>query len=413
MRRSMMACAVAAGLAASVLAVPAGASTGTDGWQLALTVHAPTTHPASQWLMMTSISAPSADDVWTIGAVQPANDSAPDRPVLEHWNGHVWTQVAMPGSFTAGDGFQVVAVSSTDVWVFNSSDKAQGRFAEKPMWARWNGRAWTTGSLVVPALTAGGFIDITAAVAIGPDDIWVGGRATSEYFSAQSADEPFLVNYNGKSWRMYPFPRTANAISGISALGPADVWASGSADSGVNDEVNRLLHWNGRSWQSIRIPASLNGSPGGADFSDVVAESPHSALVAGLMPWGGRNSGYYIPGVAYWNGTRWTTTTIPASLAKAEQLTNQLPLIAAVSDGSGGIWMVSQFTSGSDGQNPPGQMWHYAHGRWSSVPEPGITGWDTVLALTSTPGTDEAWAAGYTLKTRPGSGLVFRYNVSR
>jgi hypothetical protein len=32
-----------------------------------------------------------------------------------------------------------------------------------------------------------------------------------------------------------------------------------------------------------------------------------------------------------------------------------------------------------------------------------------VTALAGVPGTDEAWAAGYTQKTTPGTGLVFRY----
>jgi hypothetical protein len=413
MRRSLLT-GIVAGVAISVLALPAlasGRAAGVAGWQLAQTVHTPAGSPASDLVAMTSVSAPSADDVWAAGALESTEGDAPNHPVLEHWNGHVWTRIAMPSSFTSVYDYRVAAVSSTDVWVFNSSFKSQGRFEEKPMWAHWNGRSWTTGSLAIPALTASGLIDVAAAAAAGPDDIWVGGVARSYYFSAQSSDNPFLDFFNGRTWRVYPFPGTAGEITGISALSPADVWAvGGSPDGSSGDEVNLLLHWNGRSWQSIRIPVSLRSAVNGPGFSDVVAESSDSAWVAGLMPWSG-GSAYLIPGLAHWDGTRWTVTTIPASVSSAALISGGTPLVRAVSDGGAGLWLAWQDIDGSDRKSAPGQLWHYAHGRWTLAPEPGIAAWDLVTALASVPGTDKAWAAGYTLKTRPGSGLVFRYSA--
>jgi hypothetical protein len=394
-----------------VLAVIALSATGASaavspGWRLSLTVYPPAPNPARDNVVMTSVSAPGADDVWAVGSIQPSSGEKAGRPVLEHWNGRSWRAVAMPGSVVSlGDTFQVAAVSAADVWVFSSAYEPNGR----PQWARWNGRAWTVGTLPAPAVTASGVaIEVTAAVAAGPDDIWAGGYAAAEAVPANGDwSVPFLVNWNGRAWRVYSSNPAWMDITGLSALSPADIWAVGNGNTDGN-QGNVLLHWDGSSWRSTPVPEDLKGAQqtqySASDFTGVVAESPHSAWAVGEVPLPGHQGGFQGTGdgagAAYWNGSRWTIAAIGALYprwAGPYLLTN------AVSDGSGGLWAVSQLPGGD---SPPTGLWHYAHARWTRVPLPAL-GPDQVSSMAAAPGTGAAWVAAYS--QRPGAmpGQIF------
>jgi hypothetical protein len=379
------------------------ASAAPPGWRLSLTVYPPAPSLAKDSVTMTSISAPGADDVWAIGSVQPPTNADTGRPVLEHWNGRGWQGVTLPGSFISSqETFQIAASSASDVWVFSSAAKGKGA----PQWARWNGHSWTAGRLPAPAVTTrNGAIDVTAAVAAGPDDIWVGGDVFTAAFSANYDWAPFLLNWNGRAWRTYTSLPPSTAISGISALSPTDIWAS-SDGGGPGNQLDLLLHWNGSSWHSIPVPADLQGAQQSpffeSEFRDVVGESPHSAWVVGEVPLPGHYVGYEGAGAAYWNGSRWTIAGIGALYPDAA---SPYPLASAVSDGSGGLWAVSQIP---DGGNPPTELWHYSHARWTRVPLPTLAS-DLVSAMAATPGGGSVWAAAYSQRPGATPGQIFSY----
>jgi hypothetical protein len=389
-----------AAVASTIAAGTAAASAATSpGWQVSVAVDTPAHDRGVDSVTMESISAPSADDVWAMGWLGSVRGDGPGSAIVEHWNGRGWQRIALPG-MTTEYSYLISAVSSTDVWVFNSELKSGGKILQKSAWARWNGKSWAAGTLPMPALdTPGGDIDISAAAAVSPDDIWIGGTITSDFFPNTFTDTPFLASYNGATWHVYQFPGTATSITGISALGPADIWASAGGGQ-LSNEVNLLLHWNGRSWQPVRLPESLAGAGvDGPGFTGVIAESPHSAWVVGEMPqraapWN------TVPGAAYWDGTRWTITTAP-----------DVPytLRSAVPDGSGGFWAAASYAVGGEDLNPPTEIWHYAHSRWSRASVPGLTGWDEVNALAEVPGTGSVWAAGDSLQPSAMPGLIFRY----
>jgi hypothetical protein len=191
--------------------------------------------------------------------------------------------------------------------------------------ARWNGRSWAVGTLPAPAVTASGVaIEVTAAVAAGPDDIWAGGYAAAE-----------------------------------------------------------------------AVPA--NG-----DWS--VAESPRSAWVVGEVPLPGHQGGFQGTGdgagAAYWNGSRWTIAAIGALYP---QWASPYLLTNAVSDGSGGLWAVSQVPGGD---SPPTGLRHYAHARWTRVSLP-VLGPDLVSSMAAAPGTGAAWVAAYSQRPGATPGQIF------
>jgi hypothetical protein len=386
--------------AASVTAAGAAVS---PGWRLSLTVHP----PARDSVIMTSVSAPADDDVWAVGSVQPSSGGKAGRPVLEHWNGRGWLAVAMPGAVVSfQETFQVTALSASDVWVFSSADEPH----DSAQWAHWNGRSWAVGTLPAPAVNApGAAIDVTAAVAAGPDDIWAGGYVFAQAVPANGDwSVPFLVNWNGHAWRVYSSPHWMDT-TGLSALGPADIWAAGSGN-GDGNQGNVLLHWDGSSWRQIPVPEDLLGAQQTAyydsDFTGVVAESPRSAWVVGEVPLPGNQAGFQGSGdgagAAYWDGSRWTVAAIGALYP---QWASPYLLTSAVSDGSGGLWAVSEVPGGD---SPPTGLWHYAHARWTRVPLPGLAQ-DLVSSMAAGPGTGAAWIAAYSQQSGAAPGQIFSY----
>lgn len=396
-RRSLLAFVLTAGVAIPALSGTPSSTAAVSGWRVDLVVHPPAPHPASDPVTMTSVASPGPADVWAAGAVS-STASRRSSPVVVRWNGRTWQVLHPAAPITSGIAqFKIAAAGDNDVWLFNQTLSRQ--LGDQPMWAHWNGRAWTHGALPVPVVSRAEGVLITSAVAPGPRDVWVGGTIDSPETASALPGVPFLMHYDGRTWRYYQLAGANDslpAVTGISVLGPADSWALASSalpyfDVGVPDPENLLLHWNGSSWQ--RILLGRGQTPVG-NFYSAVAVSAHAAWLTGTVHRPGPHGGSWIPGAVYWNGARWTATSASAPY----------PLTSAVSDGRGGLWAVSQPEYSPQAQlSPPAGFWHYANGRWTHVPVPAISGWDVVVQLARAPGTGPAWAVGTALRSGTGS----------
>lgn len=406
-RRAVLAFAFAAGVSVSALAgVPLSAA-GTPSWRVDLVVHPPAPYPARDTVMITSVTAPGGNDVWAAGAVS-STSSRTSPPVILHWNGRMWRTIRPAAPIATDTGqFEIAASGSADVWVFNQALSL--RSGGRPAWAHWNGRAWAHGSVPVPVVSSSEGVLITSAVAPKADDVWAGGTINDPDTPTGLPGIPFLMNYNGRTWRFYKLASASDslpAVTGMSALGPDDIWALVSPAGplfgvGVPDPENLLLHWNGRSWQRILLKP---GQAPQGEFYDIVAESARGAWVTGTVHKAGPHGGTWSPAAAYWNGSRWKVVTAAAPYS----------LTSAVSDGHDGLWAVSQPEYSPQAElDPPTGFWHYANGRWTHVPV-AVNGWDIVVQLAHAPGTGSVWAAGSALRSGPGSvppgpatGLIF------
>ena len=98
----------------------------------------------------------------------------------------------------------------------------------------WNGAAWSR-------VSSDADTRLVTVHGRGPQDVWaVGGY----YDDTADLWETLTLRWNGSSWRrvLSPSPGTySNALSGVDAVGPNDVWAVGTWTSG--DGVRTLaLH---------------------------------------------------------------------------------------------------------------------------------------------------------------------------
>src|SRR5579862_3582399 len=104
--------------------------------------------PGNEFDYITAMSADHSNDVWAVGFYMSLNTNGNTSPLIEHWNGTRWSNVASPipshGVQTELNG--VTALSATDVWVIGSY-LVSGVGLPIPFVEHWNGMHWSFAAL--------------------------------------------------------------------------------------------------------------------------------------------------------------------------------------------------------------------------------------------------------------------------
>jgi hypothetical protein len=80
----------------------------------------PSPEPANDQIYLNEVEAISANDVWAVGYYQSL--AGENLPLIIHWDGTQWIEVATPDTGTSPNFLNAVAaVSSTDVWAVGYS----------------------------------------------------------------------------------------------------------------------------------------------------------------------------------------------------------------------------------------------------------------------------------------------------
>ena len=277
MKRAGIAGAIAsmAVLAGSVL--PAQAAT-TPGWRQVESQHYGVAVNNSSY---TTVLATSSKNAWAFGGTDLSHgDGTTQAPVAVHWNGRTWSNSKLPSAATGyiesasapaandiwavtfnggyvlhyngsswtvaaqlatgqGDTTDVVAFSTTNVWVFGGSGFGPGAGT----W-HYNGSKWSR------ITTAGDSGDLSGATATAASSIWALGGS-----GVPAADS--LVHYNGHAWTSaYSSALNGFLLSGLTALAgkTTDLWASATAQD--NSYQSYLLHY-GSHWSKVDVPWGL------------------------------------------------------------------------------------------------------------------------------------------------------------
>ena len=84
------------------------------------------------------ISAASADDVWAVGQWQSAGHPNVIDPLILHWDGTSWLQVAVAGEKSRYNTlYSVSADSAVDAWAIGSAGTRGHRLLR-----HWDGSSW-------------------------------------------------------------------------------------------------------------------------------------------------------------------------------------------------------------------------------------------------------------------------------
>jgi hypothetical protein len=165
---------------------------------------------------------------------------------------------------------------------------------EESVILRWNGRRFVR--LPSPSPRDASTNALHDVVAPADDAAWTVGANG-------------VVRWDGQHWRQDVSQR--QALFGISATGPDDVWAAGVPTTSWGGLL--VMHWDGIRWKRVpflRMPlTSRNVTPGyteviGAGSDDVLALAADDVWVVGT-------DAHKAPFSAHWNGKAWRSYPIP------------------------------------------------------------------------------------------------------
>jgi hypothetical protein len=336
---------------------PVAGTASTPAWRVVRRIG-----PAGQTTSLTAVTATGPGDAWAVGC----SDCLNGKLLVERFNGSSWRQAALPAAITDGVSAAAIGASSTrNVWIMGG--RTSGSVA-----VRWNGKSWTSSSVpswVVRSDRAGDVADVLA----------VFGRSSVWNFSLGATRNPALAaRFDGHAWRKVSLPGEPEAVS---ALAVSDIWAAGPSRKtlGSAHPVNILMHWNGRSWSTVRLPGLKLSGPASGQISGLVALGPRSVWAG--VPTGGTVS--RLRGLLlHWNGKTWRRVSAPVGSFNFPSANAPI-----VQDGHGGLWMQANGASSPF----PLFLYHYSNGRFTRQ-RLGIN--LNLDAFARIPRTRSVWAVG-------------------
>jgi hypothetical protein len=125
--------------------------------------------------LLTGAAAVAGNDVWAVGyTITTDGTNQPDKTLIEHWNGSVWSLVASPSPPSNDTLAGVAARSATDVWAVGTRQDRSGAIPiDRTLTEHWNGSAWS----VVASPNVGGNDNLLNGVGAAASDVWAVGSS--------------------------------------------------------------------------------------------------------------------------------------------------------------------------------------------------------------------------------------------
>jgi hypothetical protein len=312
-----------------------------------------------------AVSVIAPDDGWAVG--DQGNSSGSYRPLIRHWDGQAWSDVATPSLSGVDMRFlALAALASDDIW-------AVGTGADRTLAAHWDGRDW---SVVASPNVGPDYNYLYGAAAASEDDIW----AVGAYYPS-GLSRTLALHWDGKAWSIIPTPNldpNQNELRAVAVVSADDVWAVGSAGN-----QTLVLHWDGASWRVIPAP-SHNGIEPIALYDLAAIGANDIWAVGSYNRHFGANSWVEHHVALHWDGQRWTEEFLPNPPSSLRAAMKGIAAIAA-----NDIWAVGEYGEGYD--RPIVTHWDGA--RWSLVTTPDVMTENRFVDLAVVPG-GGLWAVG-------------------
>jgi hypothetical protein len=242
--------------------------------------------------------------------------------------------------------------SAADAWVFGAYYRGDALLTYSLHWhdGRWDLRR----------LPSNAFVFATAD--FGRADAWAFGQLGLGPHAV-----PYNRRFDGTGWHRTRLPGAPREVSALSAN---DLWAVGPSAATLGDpvsqRVNLAMHWDGRSWTSIRVPMPSLGRTGLLP-ARIAAAGPDDLWLSYVSGW--RNGANVPAGLLHWNGSTWTRLSLPPSL--------QYSVSSLAKDGQHGLFVAGIYT-----------LYHYSDGQWTKQELPSSHGKKMqVYGLAWVPGT--------------------------
>jgi len=186
-------------------------------------------------------------------------------PVVLHYDGADWSQVDVPSLGESITLDSIAARASDDVRVFGHR-----HFSGVPFALHFDGSDWTT--VDDPDLPRTG-----AALALGPDAIWLGGELGQTALSLFDGDDVVFTDDLA--------PANQPTIRALRQAGPCDVWAAGRrSDGGLAPLIARMTADTGAFDDMGFGLVGSAGMPGLDGAGDLAPGSSWSLAFDGALP---------------------------------------------------------------------------------------------------------------------------------
>jgi hypothetical protein len=299
-----------AGAAALVLAgavIPASGAT-SPPW------HVVKSFSPADGVWSANFAVSGAKDAWSTWiACGPCSGSTPvTHFYVEHSAGSAWKAVGVPASLTASAEASIAigASSFRNLWLIDPpavSTDATTRVL------RWNGAHWHVQRIPGWAVhfNLSGDFNVVPAV-FSPTSAWIFSLGQD----AISNPGHYAARYNGRTWSKVQLP---GIPSQVSILSPDDMWALGSTLPGKGKAAEILMHWNGRRWRTVTVPKVRVPSGSSEYVLDPVALGPADVWMQRELLKG--TAGAVTVGLLHWNGRAWRRVAIPADISSVGYMT--------------------------------------------------------------------------------------------
>lgn len=365
--------------------------------------------------LLLAVAVVSSADVWAVGGQRAAGMDAPERPLVERWNGRRWAIVQSPRPTGAtGILYGVAALGPDDGWAVGVAGVGRG---SRPLVEHWDGARWriVDGGGSRPPSAGSGAALLAVAGEAGPG-VWAVGSIAG----AGGPLQPLVERWARSSGTAVsappgaaPLRPTASLVS-VAVRAPSEVLAGGAAGDG--DAQRALLErWDGRSLRAVRsvalearmrsvtaVALTANGgafavgtarafhggsqglevarrsrgawlvtpapSPGRlySELAAVGAASPTDAWAVGAYGDGLPPAPSGIALVEHWDGVSWRSVPIPSPGARPGF---DLGLDGIAVAGRSDVWAVGGYTARRCGPTRP-LVEHWNGDRWAAVPAP-------------------------------------------
>lgn len=230
-----------------------------------------------------AVAVASPTSVWAVGSNHGVGQHP--RPLVMHFNGKLWQNIAVPnpgkvkaGTFTAAlSGVSVIpGTSGKQIWAVGTF--SNGSFTQ-PFFDRWNGTAWkqyilaasvktylnglhTTSPLTYPASYATDLQSVASSItSVSATNAWSVGYYIATHLGSTYSNRTFTAHWNGTKWNMVISPNLSttlhnNELVSVTSRGANDVIAVGRYFPTPYDQT-LVMQWTGKAWA---VMASANVS---------------------------------------------------------------------------------------------------------------------------------------------------------
>lgn len=297
-----------------------------DGWSREVMAE-----PAgSSTVLVSGISCPSLSSCVAVGGSTTGVRAGPYVPLVERWNGAVWSVERVPAPAGPGLSSQLSSVSCASPVACTAVGGSVSRNPRRPAAAlveRWNGAAWSIQRAPGGPLSSVSCASSVACTAVGNStnetraEGWEGGRWSIEpnphprgfngpdghndvgSVSCASADACIAVGdsgwgtgfnsvrvtlaerWNGSQWSVQPTPNPIqqDELNGVSCTSRGLCTAVGDYTDRAGDATLPLVErWHGASWSVLRTPRRLSrGRSADSTLQDVVCFTNGNCIAIG------------------------------------------------------------------------------------------------------------------------------------